>query len=369
MFSKRLRAVVLPALLVTAMGVTNAPPGTVTTIVDARLFTTPSGDNHLHGIVRDPVSGNIYVGDWNQIAVGPSAPFLGGFVLNKDSIRTIDALHEVSVVTYVVAPSAMAYNAADRRIYAVVGSISCNDGRPQSGATLNGVVAIDPATGKAHVLSGAQPGSANGTPAQARFSEPAGIASDTGSGAFFVSEGCSNRIRMVDAAGDAATLAGSGEKGTSDGTGLAAQFDDPRGIAYCEHEHTLYVADSGNNEIRAVDLNGKVTTLAGAPQPGFADGNGAAARFNRPTGVACDNAGNVYVADSQNNAVRAIAPGGAVTTLAGGVTAGSLDGVGTAAEFSTPGDLTYDANSNALYVVDWGSNQIRKVVVAVAAAQ
>ena len=356
------------ALLPLTLGITVTSPGTVTTVVDPRLFSAPSGDEHLHGIVRDPISGDIYVGDWNKLTLS-NTPFFGPFIENKDSIRRINALKEVSVVTFVVSPNAIAYSPSDRQIYVVVGSVECNNrsGPRSTGPTLNGIVALDPATGKTQVLAGGNAGVSNGPGAQALFSEPAGIASDPGSGAFFVSEGCQNRIREVDPSGTAATLAGSGAKGTADGTGLEASFNDPRGIAYCENEHTLYVADSGNNEIRSIDLNGKTTTLAGAPAPGFEDGTGGAARFDRPTGVACDNAGNVYVADSLNNAVRKITAAGVVTTVAGDKTAGTADGVGAAARFSTPGDLTYDPSGNALYVVDWGSNNVRKIVLPPAA--
>ena len=220
-------------------------------------------------------------------------------------------------------------------------------------------MAIDPATGKTRVLAGGNAGFSNGSGNQAQFSEPVGIASDPASGAFFVSEGCQNRIREVDPSGTAATLAGSGTQGSADGTASEATFNNPRGIAYCENDHTLYVANSGNNEIRAVSLDGNVTTLAGSPTAGFEDGAGAAARFDRPTGVACDNAGNVYVADSQNNAVRKVTASGIVTTIAGDKIAGTDDGVGAAARFTTPGDLTYDPNELALYVVDWGRRAAR----------
>jgi hypothetical protein len=351
--------VVLPFLL----GVTLSTPGTVTTVVNPNLFTKTNGDNHLHGIVRDPISGDIYVGDWNAFSIG-STPYFGPYVENRDTIKKIDQLKEVTILTYVVSPNAMTYSSGNREIYVVAGSVACSSGAGRAPApTLNGIVAIDPATGKASVLAGGKPGFRNATGTQAQFSEPAGIAYDPGSDAFFVSESCENRIRMVDPQGTAGTLAGSGTPGSADGNQLGATFNRPRGIAYCENEHTLYVADTGNNEIRAVSLDGTVTTLAGAPEAGFADGTKGAARFDGPTGVACDNDGNVYVADSKNNAIRQIWPNGVVTTIAGTKEAGTVDGVGEAARFSTPGDITYDPGSSALYVVDWGSNNVRKIVV------
>jgi hypothetical protein len=358
MIRRMLEAAIIVTLVPCMLGVTIASPGTVVTIVNPNLFTKPSGEEHLHGIVRDPISGAIYVGDWNTFGVG-NTPFFGPYIENKDSLRRIDALAEVSIVKYVAAPNALAYNAADRSIYVATGSCGAN---PRvAGPSLNGIVAIDPAKGTARIFSGGSP--------QAQFSGPVGIASDPSSGALYVSEGCANRIREVDSHGDAATLAGSGTKGTDDGTGLAASFNDPRGITFCEISHTIYVADTGNNEIRAIDVDGRVETLAGSPQAGYADATGSAARFNHPTGVACDDAGNVYVADSENNVIRKVTPDGVVTTVAGDSRSGTVDGVGIAARFALPGDLTYDPSEHALYVVDWSSNNVRKVTIAATSAQ
>jgi DNA-binding beta-propeller fold protein YncE len=353
------------ALLPSALAITVTTPGTVTTVVNPNLFTKPNGDEHLHGIARDPISGDIFVGDWNVISIGVT-PFFGPYIENRDSIRRINALKEVSMMTYLVSPNAIAYNASDRQIYIVAGDATCGGADRSSGPSLNGVVAIDPLTGNVKTLAGGTAGFANGATGQPRFAGPVGIASDPTSGALFVSEGCENRIREVDPLGDAATLAGSGEQGNADGRQLAATFNDPHGIVYCPDDQMLYVADSGNNEIRAITFDGKVSTLAGSPQHGFIDGAGAAARFNAPTGVACDEAGNVYVADSQNNAVRKVTPNGIVTTVAGNGTSGGVDGVGSAARFSTPGDITYDPGERALFVVDWGSNHIRKIAISVA---
>lgn len=359
----RIKLIASVAILPFVLGVTLSTPGMVTTVVNPNLFTKANSDDHLHGIVRDPISGDIYVGDWGALSVG-NTPYFGPYVENRDAIRKIDQLKEVSVLAYVVSPNAITYSSGNREIYVVAGSVACDSrGSRSPEATLNGIVAINPATGKTSVLAGGRTGFRNAAGNEAQFSEPAGIAYDPGSGAFFVSESCENRIRMVDPQGTAGTLAGSGKQGNADGNRLNAAFNHPRGIAYCEASHTLYVSDTGNNEIRKVSVDGTVTTLAGATQAGFAGGLGSAARFDHPTGVACDDDGNVYVADSKNNAIRRIWPNGVVTTLAGAKEAGTVDGVGEAARFSTPGDITYDPGSGALYVVDWGSNNVRKVVV------
>jgi len=351
------------ALAPLTLAVTVTAPGTVTTVVNPNLFTRPSGEDHLHGIVRDPVTGDIYVGDWNEFSVG-TTPFFGPYVENKDTIRKIDQLSEVTVLAYAVSPNAMTYNEGDRNIYVVVGGVACGSEPRAPGPEFNGLVAIDPANGKSRYLAGGPSGWRNGQARQAQFSGTAGLASDPRSGAFFVSEACRNRVREVDARGETVTLAGTGAPGDANGPGSSATFNDPHGLAYCPAANTLYVADTGNNEIRAIDARGSVSTLAGSPRGGFTDGTGAQASFDRPTGVACDDAGNVYVADSANNAVRKVTPTGTVTTVAGAKSAGTVDGVGAAARFSTPGDLTYDPTANALYVVDWGSNNIRKIVLA-----
>ena len=101
------------------------------------------------------------------------------------------------------------------------------------------------------------------------------------------------------------TLAGSGTSGFADGTGTAAQFANPTGVAV-DSSGTVYVADSSNNRIRKITPAGVVTTLAASGTYGFADGTGTAAQFANPTGVAVDSSGTVYVADAYNKRIRKI---------------------------------------------------------------
>jgi sugar lactone lactonase YvrE len=197
----------------------------------------------------------------------------------------------------------------------------------------------------------------------ARFDNPYGIAVD-GSDNVYVADTYNCTIRKITSAGVVTTLAGTaGAIGAKDGTGSAAQFNYPTGVAV-DGEGNVYVADIDNDTIRKVTPSGVVTTLAGAVGlTGFADGTGAAAEFNAPIDVAVDGGGNVYVADVDNYTVRKITPSGVVTTLAGSPGQGYADGTGSAAQFYYPEDLAIDGNGN-LYVVDSDNSTIRKVTPA-----
>ena len=157
------------------------------------------------------------------------------------------------------------------------------------------------------------------------------------------------------------TFAGEIGNDSRDGAGTAARFVRPIGIAV-DAGGTLYVADAGSHAIRKISPSGVVTTFAGlAGRRGRADGTGSAARFNEPEGVAVDGSGNVYVADTGNNTIRKISPGGVVTTLAGSPGyGGSTDGTGGAARFSSPYDVAVDA-TGTVYVADTYNNMIRRI--------
>lgn len=220
------------------------------------------------------------------------------------------------------------------------------------------------ATGQVSTLAGstAMPGSADGIGTAARFRNPAGIAADGSN--LYVSDMTNNRIRkIVIATGEVTTLAGNYLPGSADGVGGAAGFNKPFGIT--TDGVNLYVADSANYTMRKIVIaSGQVTTLAGwAGSAGSADGTGAAARFNWPSGLASDGA-NLYVADTDNNTIRKVdAATGLVNTLAGTAgTAGSVDGTGTAARFNSPQGITTDGLN--LYVADKANHTIRKVVIA-----
>ncbi len=210
-------------------------------------------------------------------------------------------------------------------------------------------------------------GGLDGTGSAAQFNHPDDAVADS-AGNLYVADSHNCTIRKVTPAGLVTTLAGSaGSFSYADGTGSAARFNDPSAVAV-DRAGNLYVAEYGNNTIRKVTpvgTNWVVTTLAGsAGQAGSADGTGSAARFSQPEGVAVDSAGNVYVADTANDTIREIRPVGTnwvVTTLAGSAGhAGSTDGVGSAAQFSWPSGVAVDSAGN-VYVADAVNSTVRKI--------
>jgi sugar lactone lactonase YvrE len=217
-------------------------------------------------------------------------------------------------------------------------------------------------------LAGSAPGSVDGTGAGARFNSPTGLATDS-SGNIYVADPPNQTIRKITPDGVVTTLAGAaGVTGTSDGVGAAARFDYPSGIAVDSFSN-VFVADRFNNEIREITPDGKVSTFAGKakfdivgnPVGGQANGTGAAASFNSPFGLAIDSSNNLYVTDYGSDLIRKITPAAQVTTLAGKANqSGSTDGAATNAEFYQPEGLTIDGAGN-LFVADTGNNIVRKI--------
>jgi sugar lactone lactonase YvrE len=192
----------------------------------------------------------------------------------------------------------------------------------------------------------------------ARFADPYGVAVDEAGNIYIADAGDNNRIRKLTPGGATSTLAG-GKEGFADGPGAQAMFNTPSGVAI-DGKGNLYVADTGNNAIRKVAPDGTVSTLAGSGVAGTADGKGREAQFNGPVGVAVGDDGVVYVADTYNDAIRRIAPDGTVTTIAGSGAPGDADGPALKAAFDTPCALVLD-DSGGLLIADTRNNAIRKL--------
>jgi sugar lactone lactonase YvrE len=148
--------------------------------------------------------------------------------------------------------------------------------------------------------------------------------------------------------------------GSKDGTGAAARFNAPEGIA-ADSAGNLYVAEPASATVRKLTPQGVVTTLAGTlGAVGYADGNGSAARFSQPSRLTTDAQGNVYLTDTGNSVVRRITPAGAVGTVAGNGTCGSVDGSTTAAQFCNPKGIVLDRRGN-LWIADTGNHTVRRI--------
>ena len=202
-------------------------------------------------------------------------------------------------------------------------------------------------------------GSTNGVGVAAQFSYPIGVAINS-VGNLYVTSGCT--IRMITPAGVVTTFAGTPEVcGSSDGVGEAARFISPAGIAV-DSVDNIYVADYGAHTIRKITPAGVATTLAGTAYTyGSIDGAGTTAQFYDPSGIAVDLNGNVYVTDFGSSTIRKITPSGVVSTFAGtAYKHGSRDGLGAAARFDFPNGIAIDSVGN-IYVADSGNETVRRI--------
>lgn len=160
------------------------------------------------------------------------------------------------------------------------------------------------------------------------------------------------------------TLAGTGAIGQQDGPAAAATFNNPRGLAQ-DAAGNIYVADTFNHAIRKISPTGTVTTLAGNGGFGYFDATpGTLASFNSPMRLVVDAAGNVYITDSTNGSIRRIDSSGAVTTFAGHGQQGYVDGPAALARFNSPTGIALDGATGALYIVDTGNYRVRYVTAA-----
>ncbi len=297
------------------------------------------------GIALDTTTGNLFVTDSLYHVIRKITP--SGFVSTYAGVAMFGGATNGSALT-------ATFNGPDGVAVDSLGNVYVADfyGSLIRKITPAGVVSTFAGSGTAGLV--------NGTGTAASFGGPKSLAIDT-AGNLYVADSTNHVIRKITPAGVVSTFAGSGVVGSANGTGTAASFNTPSGVAV-DTAGNVYVADTVNQLIRKITPARVVSTLAGTVGvTGSANGTGTAASFNVPVGVAVDTAGNVYVADYWNRLIRKITPAGVVSTLAGAV--GQLqfkNGLAATALMGSPQNVVVDAAGN-LYVTDSWSHMVRKI--------
>ena len=217
-------------------------------------------------------------------------------------------------------------------------------------------------------------GGSGGPAVRAELDSPQGVAVNS-KGDVFIADTYNNVVREVTPQGFISTYAGNGTAGYRGDNGSArrAELSSPTGLAL-DALGNLYIADSGNNVIRRVSTSGVITTVAGdvaADQSsgglgGFSGDGGPAtsARLNSPQGVALDQSGDLFIADTFNNAIREVTPGGTISTVvntAGTKGSSGNGGPAAAADLNTPFAVSVDDSTGDLYIADTSNNKVRVV--------
>ena len=222
---------------------------------------------------------------------------------------------------------------------------------------------VYPEDGRSEVLAGTigRSGFADGNHANALFNGPIGVVVGD-DGTVYVADTYNDRVRAIEKDGNVRTIAGAGEAGFADsGEGTEARFNTPCGIALAP-DGALIVADTGNHRIRRVEKNGSVRTIAGTGDAGSEDGLLFVAKFYEPIGVAVDKDGTIYVADSSGSALRScgwnLLP--RVWTFAGGTGAGFQDGAVESARLNHPTGIAL-ATDGTIFIADNGNKVVRGV--------
>lgn len=347
--------------------VANTGTNSIRAITTGTVSTIATGFNSPQGITADG-AGNVYVADTDNhiirkiVLSGPTLSTFAGTSGTYGSANGIGGSASFYFPRGVTVDSTGNVYVADSRNWAI------------RKITSAGVV------GNYAGIAGA--GRVDGNGSAAGFDNPQGAAKDS-AGNIYVADTANHTIRKITPSGAVSIYAGqAGSSGSQEGAGTtSARFNSPVGVAV-DNADILYVADTSNHTIRKIPTTGAsagiVSTIAGlALTPEYIDGalvsGVSTARFNAPRSLTTDSAGNIYVVDRNNQAIRKITPDGTVSTFAGTYTIpvaskvgviGFADGNGTTvASFNYPWGITADSAGN-LYVTDNGNNTIRKITPA-----
>jgi sugar lactone lactonase YvrE len=316
-----------------------------------QVITVPNAIFNGTAAVVTDVAGNIYIAD-SASHVIRKINTVGVAYVFAGTINNANLTDGQGAVARFNKPVGLAIDAAGNLYVADKGNHAVRKITPDS------VVTTLAGTGSSGTTEG--PGSI------AQFTLPSGVAVDA-AGNVYVADAGNNKIRRIrpDAQHAVGTFAGNGTQGHSDDVNGFAQFYHPTGVAVNVSGTTVYVADAGNNKIRII-AGGETNTLAGGGMtgdaPGFSEGTGSAALFNKPVSVAVDAAQNVYVADKNNNRIRQINSAGSVSTVAGTGAADFLDGVPSVAKFNGPSSVFVNAFGN-IFVADAANIRVRQIGV------
>ncbi len=315
------------------------------TVLDsiAKIDSLPSFNNPS-GVALD-AAGNIYVADFGNNLIREITPAgqVSTFAGNGSQGR-IDGTGNLAAFDE---PAGIAADASGNLFVADAGSDIIR--KITSGAAVTTIAGVDSAS------------FANGPALSSAFFHPVGVAVDAADNVYIADAG-NDLVRVLTAGGTVSTLAGIINTGAST---TISPFNNPTGLAV-DGSGNVYVADYLNNNILLVNKAGTVSTYAGPDSiymPGAANGPVASATFYYPNSVALDAANNLYVADGVNNLIRKITPAGVVSTLAGSGAAGAVDSTGVNASFNGPAGLAVDPAGN-VYVADSNNNLIRKITPA-----
>jgi sugar lactone lactonase YvrE len=294
---------------------------------------------------------------------------MGGFYLtsSQNQIYRVSSDGILTVIAGTGAPGVTDDGAAAvaAKVNYVHGVVVDSSGNVFFADTNNGKIRKITPTGVLSTVAGTGgwgSGGDGGPSSSAHLAGPRGLALDP-AGNLFIADSGNNEIRMVTPNGTITTVAGNGTQGFSGdgGPATSAQLNYPVAVAV-DRSGNLFIADRQNNRIRMVSSNGVITTVTGSA-PGYSGDGGpaASAQISDPRGVGVDTAGNVFIADSGNNRIRMMNAAGIITTIAGGTPGfGGDGGPATSAQLGLPVDVAIDGAGN-IFIADRGNYRIRQI--------